>query len=620
MSISSASTTSSSPVYPPAFEIYRDNKRNNVFDGEIHDPPYIVLVQGPPNVGKSLLIKSLVKYFNSEHVTDDKIRRPITIGAGEERRLQFVECPDDINGMIDAAKYADAVLLLVDASYGFEAETFEFLNLLQVHGFPEVMGVLTHLDQFKDEKERKETIKCVEDNFWTEIYQGAKIYKFSGLEQDLYKMLDVQKLANAISMLQFRTVEHPYVLVDRFEDVTPPEKIHEDANCKRNLSLFGYLRGCNIKSGAKVHLAGVGDFCLAGIRSISDPFPISPEMEKEDDFVEQTNMENEIFKTGTYLRLEVCDVPFGMVENLDTCYPILVGGVTLEEENVGYMQARLKRHDWHMKLLKSGDLITVSAGWRRYQTKPIYAMEYDSEQHELAMYIPQYEHCLAMFWGPIAPPNTEIAVVQSNKEAFRITAKAVVLDPKDHSKIMKESKLKGKPCKILRSTALIKFTPDTDVAKFIGAAIKTKSGIRGQVNEAAKGKGVAKCTFVNRIDMSDIVSMPAVCHVVAPRFFDPSPLALEPCNLIENVDKDLLKTENLSQMRGLERRRGVKFNDGEPCDYSFLKYLMLPHTIENVRGRTAVVMSQKKRGVLTMKRKNEKREKNRKKFAQMVTI
>ena len=38
----------------------------------------------------------------------------------------------DLNGMIDAAKYADLVLLLVDGAFGFEMETFEFLNILQV--------------------------------------------------------------------------------------------------------------------------------------------------------------------------------------------------------------------------------------------------------------------------------------------------------------------------------------------------------------------------------------------------------------------------------------------------------------------------------------------------------
>ena len=33
---------------------------------------------------------------------------------------------------MDASKYADLVLLVVDGSFGFEMETFEFLNMLQV--------------------------------------------------------------------------------------------------------------------------------------------------------------------------------------------------------------------------------------------------------------------------------------------------------------------------------------------------------------------------------------------------------------------------------------------------------------------------------------------------------
>lgn len=39
---------------------------------------------------------------------------------GKQRRLQFVEGPNDVNGMIDAAKYADLALLLIDGSFGFE--------------------------------------------------------------------------------------------------------------------------------------------------------------------------------------------------------------------------------------------------------------------------------------------------------------------------------------------------------------------------------------------------------------------------------------------------------------------------------------------------------------------
>ncbi|CAI5463862.1 unnamed protein product, partial [Closterium sp. Yama58-4] len=60
-------------------------------------------------------------------------------------------------------------------------ETFEFLNMLQVHGFPKVMGVLTHLDGFRDPRKLKKTKKTLKHRFWTEIYDGAKLFYLSGL-------------------------------------------------------------------------------------------------------------------------------------------------------------------------------------------------------------------------------------------------------------------------------------------------------------------------------------------------------------------------------------------------------------------------------------------------------
>lgn len=50
-------------------------------------------------------------------------------------------------------------------------ETFEFLNILQAHGFPKVMGVLTHLDVFKNQKALKKIKKALKQRFWTEVQQ-----------------------------------------------------------------------------------------------------------------------------------------------------------------------------------------------------------------------------------------------------------------------------------------------------------------------------------------------------------------------------------------------------------------------------------------------------------------
>ena len=42
------------------------------------------------------------------------------ITIGKKKRVSFFECPSDLSGMMDLAKVADIILLVIDASFGFE--------------------------------------------------------------------------------------------------------------------------------------------------------------------------------------------------------------------------------------------------------------------------------------------------------------------------------------------------------------------------------------------------------------------------------------------------------------------------------------------------------------------
>lgn len=81
-------------------------------------PPVIVAIVGPPGVGKTTLLKSLVRRYTKQTLTDAK--GPITVVSGKKRRITFIECNNDINSMIDVGKIADLVLLMIDGSFGFE--------------------------------------------------------------------------------------------------------------------------------------------------------------------------------------------------------------------------------------------------------------------------------------------------------------------------------------------------------------------------------------------------------------------------------------------------------------------------------------------------------------------
>lgn len=138
-------------------------------------PPLIAAIVGPPRCGKSTLLRSLIKHFGRQVVPI--ITGPITVVVGKRFRITLIECDCNINSMIDIAKIADLVLLVVDVQRGLEMYHFEFINMLQVHGMPRVIPVLNHLDQFKESSSSRALRKIIKQRLWTDL--SAKIFLLS---------------------------------------------------------------------------------------------------------------------------------------------------------------------------------------------------------------------------------------------------------------------------------------------------------------------------------------------------------------------------------------------------------------------------------------------------------
>lgn len=225
--------------------------------------------------GKTTLIKSLVKYYTGKNLKT--VDGNITIRNAKNQRITFIKCDNELYSLIDLSKIADIAIVMIDASIGFELETFEFISMLKNHGYTNVLGVLSHMDNFPQNKSLSKLKKTIKKRFQREATDKAKLFYLYGIQNDIYPKIQIHNLARYLKVikpvtLQYR-VNNPYVFCDKYIVHLENTNTQKEEDSEITVSFFGYVRGGHLNKNRYVYINGLGDYKLDGIKVINDPCP-----------------------------------------------------------------------------------------------------------------------------------------------------------------------------------------------------------------------------------------------------------------------------------------------------------------------------------------------------------
>ena len=178
------------------------------------------------------------------------------------------------------------------------------------------------------------------------------------------------------------------------------------------------------------------------------------------------------------------------------------------------------------------------------------------------------------------------------------------MQQKKTSDIYKKLKLVGSPFDIFKKTAFIKdmFNSELEVAKFIGAKIKTVSGIRGIIKKSNKNPpGSFRATFEDKVKKSDIVFLRSWYPVSPKKYYNP---------ITSLLLRDKSSWKGMKTVGHLRVERGIKVPRRRDSEYTPIirntDYVSAPVKISAALS-SALPFSSKPKSDINQPKKDKKR-------------
>ena len=192
----------------------------------------------------------------------------ISILNSRAERLFFVENIADNFSFIHSLNFSDLVILLIDAFFGVELETFETITLVKNSNLKRYIFILTHLDLFKTWKSLRKAKKRIKDRLNKETNGNCKIFYFGGIkENNIYFFGEIKNLTRYLNRVKL-SYSFPLMKIPNHAIIT---KIDFRNNIRKNTGFFtGYFKhNFSQKKIEDCYIPGVGKILILKIKKSS---------------------------------------------------------------------------------------------------------------------------------------------------------------------------------------------------------------------------------------------------------------------------------------------------------------------------------------------------------------
>ncbi|XP_037631809.1 pre-rRNA-processing protein TSR1 homolog [Sebastes umbrosus] len=257
--------------------------------------------------------------------------------------------------------------------------------------------------------------------------------------------------------------------------------------------------------------------------------------------------EEEGAMVGWYVTLHIIDVPFSVMESVQSGRPLMMVSLLPHEQKMSVMHLLVRRHPSNTEPIKSKEELVFHCGFRRFRASPIFSQHTSADKHKMERFLGPDAPTVVSVFAPITFPPAGILLFKQKDDGIQdLVATGSLLSCDPRRVMLKRLVVSGHPFKINRRSAVVRymFFNRDDIMWFKPVELRTKWGRRGHIKEALGTHGHMKCVFDNQLRSQDTVLMNLYKRVYPRWTYDPYvPLSLPWVKREVTVDMDDLDME-----------------------------------------------------------------------------